>query len=301
MSSFNEINNIQMNPQADEYMDIDRYNSYAQSNHPEYSSTEKKGTNKKTKGSGIGSFILKADLIATIVLVTAVGGQSILSEHFEETFSPVSCDFVETITDINEIDYYLSIDSLEKTLGNVELRVSGVNYNVTFDVKEGKNLGEIKGLSEDTTYTLALYDGGYLVRKTEVKTLTAKEKEERAWRKFFDNFFSIDYDKESDLLKIKMKIVDDLNRYEFLAISIYDESGGETFKEVHVEEMNELVEMPVREAQVYGKELQIMIIGYLKYIEEETEQEEYEDFLYEGSYLLDEAIEPNNENETNNG
>ena len=207
MSSFNEINDIQMNPQADEYMDIDRYNSLAHSNHPEYSRTDKVENKEKVKkGFGITSLILKADLIATIVLVTAVAGPSILSEHFEESFSPISCEFVETIADTNEIDYYLSIDSLETTLGNVELRVSGSNYNETYKVNEGKNIGEIKNLDENVTYTLALYDGGYLVRKIDVKTLTQEEKEERAWRKFFDNFFNIDYDKENDLRRYRPAI-----------------------------------------------------------------------------------------------
>ena len=81
--------------------------------------------------------------------------------------------------------------------------------------------------------------------------------------------------------------------------SVYDESGGETFREVMPDEKNELVSIPIRENEIYGKELQIMIMAYLGYIEEEPEQEIYDEILYEGIYYLDEVVVPNNEN--NNG
>ena len=284
-----------MNPQSDEYMDIDRYNSFAKVSQPEFggfTTSKKKETVKKSLK--VSNLIIKADLIATVALVTAVVGPSIISEQFEELFSPISCQFVETIAETNEIDYYLSIDSLEKTLGNVELRVSSTNYNQTFEVQEGKNIGEIKGLNEGTSYTISLYDGDVLVKKTEVKTITEEERTKRAWRKFFENFFNIYYDKEEDLLNIKMKIVDDLDRYEWFYISISDENEGYTFYEFNPENMNELQQIGIRSNEVYGKELHIMIVGYLKFLEGDNEEymEEHEDFLYEGIFMLDEEYNP---------
>ncbi|MBO4667973.1 MAG: hypothetical protein J5666_07630 [Bacilli bacterium] len=299
MDKYDEINDIAMNPRSDEYMDVERYDSYAKASHPEYGgfeSPKKKETEKVTTvktGVRVSNFIIKADLVATIALVTAVVGPTIISDQFEEIFSAISCDFVETISDTNEIDYYLSIDSLEKTLGNVELRVTSAGYTEIYSVGEGKNIGEIKNLKENTNYTLALYDGAYLVKKTEVKTLTQEEKEERAWRRFFENFLYIDYDKEEDFLKMKMKIIDDLNSYEWLFIRITDENEYETFCEFSSVEMNKMQNIPLRSSGVYGKELYIEVVGYLKY---DYNQEEYEDIpediLYEGTFMLDEAAEP---------
>lgn len=288
---FNEMNEIQMNPRHDEYMDIDNYDSLAKSQKLEFGSIEapKKKETKKKLGFSSSSF-LKTDLVATLALVTAVVGPSIISDNFEDLFSPISAEFVETITDINEIDYYLSIDSLEKTLGDVELRISGPNYNATTHVKEGKNIGEITGLEENNNYVIALYDGGYLVKKTEVKTLTEEEKIERAWRKFFPNFLDINYDKESDLFNFKMKVVDDLNSYEFLVVSIVDENENETFMEFSAEERNYRHSIPLREQGIYGKDLSITVIGYLKMTEELDVMME-EEILYEGLFTLDEAVE----------
>ena len=299
MDKYDEINDIAMNPSPDEYMDIDKYNSLSKVSHPEYGgfeSTKKKEKERETTvktGIRVSNFIIKADLVATIALVTAVVGPSIISDQFEEVFSSVSCEFVETITDTNEIDYFLSIDSLEKALGNVELRVTSAGYSEIYSVGEGKNLGEIKNLKEDTNYTLALYDGAYLVKKTEVKTLSEEEKEERAWRKFFENFLDINYDKEEDLLNMKMKIIDDLNTIDWIFIRITDEFEHEAFWELNSEDMNRTQNIPLRSQEIYGKDLNIIVTAYLKYEYNELEEEDlYEEILYDGMYFLDEAVEP---------
>ena len=287
MSNYDEINDIAMNPRSDEYMDIDKYNSLARASHPEYGGFESSKKSAVKKGSRVSSLILKADLIATVALVTAVVGPSFISNYFEDTFSPITCEFVETIALTNEIDYYLHIDSLEKTVGDVEIKVSSLSgYNATFPAKEGKNIGEITGLTEDTVYTISLYDGGYLVKKTDIRTITEREREERAWRKFFENFLDIYYDKDRDVLGIKMKVVDDLDRYEMLTISLYDNNEGFVQREVEPEEKDLLQEIPLGENEIYGNEIHISIMGFLKYIEEE-ENETWEDFLYEGVFYLD--------------
>ena len=296
LSELKELNDIQMNPQPDEFMDIDRYNSLAKAAHPEYGEFEATKKKKGVKtGSRVSGLALKADVIATIALVTAVVGPSFISNYFEDTFSPVTCEFVETIALTNEIDYYLNIDSLEKTVGEVEIRVSSLSgYNATFPAKEGKNIGEITDLKEDTVYTISLYDGGYLVKKTDVRTITEIEREERAWRKFFENFFDINYDLDRDILGIKMKVVDDLDRYEMLMISIYDNDTGFVQREVEPEMKDLLQEIPIRSNDIVGNEIHISIMGFLKYIEGE-EIDQYEDFLYEGTFILDdgELVSPN--------
>ena len=290
---YNEINDIAMNPRHDEYMDIDKYNSLAKSSNLEYGGIEEPKKVIKSKASGgITGTLLKADLVATLALVTAVVGPSIISDHFEDIFSPISCSFVETIADVNSIDYYLSIDSLEKTLGDVELRISDSTGQLEIrKVQEGKNIGELNNLKSNNNYILALYDGGYLVKKTEVKTLTVEEREERAWRKFFPNFLDINYDKESDELSIKMKVVDDLDRYDFFYIDIMDEEEGSTGTEFSAEEKNLVHIIKIRENEIYGQELSITIMGFLKYQEEEIETEMPEEILYEGTFMLDERVE----------
>lgn len=290
---YNEINDIAMNPRHDEFMDVDNYNSLIKSSNLEYGGFEKTTKVKKSKAtSGLSGTIIKADLVATIALVTAVVGPSIVSDRFEDIFSPVSCNFVETIAETDSINYYLSIDSLEKTLGDIELRISDQTGLLEIrKVKEGKNIGELNNLKENNNYTIALYDGGYLVKKTEVKTLTVEEREERAWRKFFPNFLDINYDKESDELSVKMKVVDDLDRYDFIYIDIMDEEEGSTGTEFSAEEKNLVHSFKIRENEIYGQELSIRIMGFLKYQEEEIETEMPEEILYEGTFMLDERVE----------
>ena len=288
---FNEINDIAMNPRHDEFMDVDNYNSLIKSSNLEYGGFETTTKVKKSKAiSGLSGTIIKADLVATIALVTAVVGPSIVSDRFEDIFSPVSCSFVETIAETDSINYYLSIDSLEKTLGDIELRISDqTGLLETRKVKEGKNIGELNNLKENNNYTIALYDGGYLVKKTEVKTLTEEECEARAWRKFFPNFLDINYDKDLDEMSIKMKVVDDLKQYNFFVIDIVDlEEETSTGTEFSYEDKDSVHTFKIRENGIYGQELWITIRGYLNNIESDLETEIPEEILYEGTFMLDE-------------
>lgn len=301
MSYNNDLNDIQMNPVSDEYMDVNEYDSYAVASHPEYGGFEtpnKKASETVKKTVRIKNLVLKADLVASIALITAVAGPSILSDYFDDVFSPIKAEFVETIAETNEIDYYLSIESLEQTLGDVEIRISGPDYYEVVKPHEGKNIGEITGLKENTIYTIALYDGIYVAKQVEVKTLTQEEREKRAWRKFFENFLDIYYDKDSDILNFKMKIVDDLDRYEMLMLSMYDENDNSNYREITPDIMNARQEIPLRREDITGNEIHINVFGYLKFIEGQEEEMEngHEDLLYEGIYIIEEE-EPDDHGE----